>query len=160
MPAWGWIVVGAALLGAELLIPSDFFLVFLGLSALAVGLLGLVGPALPAPVQWLLFAVLAVVSLVGFRRRVRARFVQTGSDPRVDDTLAGEVAVAREPLAPGAIGKAELRGSVWNARNAGRQTLAAGQRARVERVEGLVLQLRAEAEAADAVGGGGETWRR
>jgi membrane protein implicated in regulation of membrane protease activity len=153
-------VVGAALLGAELMIPSDFFLVFLGLSALAVGLLGLAGPELSAPVQWALFAVLAVISLVGFRRRVRARFVQTGRDPRVDDTLAGEVAVAREALAPGAIGKAELRGSVWNARNAGQQALAPGQRARVERVEGLVLQLRAEDEAADAAGGGGETWRR
>jgi membrane protein implicated in regulation of membrane protease activity len=70
------------------------------------------------------------------------------------------VAVAREALVPGAIGKAELRGSVWNARNAGREALAAGQRARVERVEGLVLQLRAEAEAADPAGGGGETWRR
>ena len=89
MPAWGWIVVGAALLGAELLVPSDFFLVFLGLAALAVGLVGFVGPTLPAWAQWTLFAVLAVVSLVGFRRRVRARFAQTGSDPRVDDTLAG-----------------------------------------------------------------------
>jgi membrane protein implicated in regulation of membrane protease activity len=157
MPAWGWIVVGAALLGAELLIPSDFFLVFLGLAALAVGLVGFVGPTLPAGVQWALFAVLAVVSLVGFRRRVRARFVQTGSDPRVDDTLAGEVAVAREALAPGAIGKAELRGSVWNARNAGREALAVGQRARVVRVEGLVLHVQAEAEVA---GGGGEAWRR
>jgi membrane protein implicated in regulation of membrane protease activity len=157
MPAWGWIVVGAALLGAELLIPSDFFLVVLGLAALAVGLVGFVGPTLPAGVQWALFAVLAVVSLVGFRRRVRARFVQTGSDPRVDDTLAGEVAVAREALAPGAIGKAELRGSVWNARNAGREALAVGQRARVVRVEGLVLHVQAEAEVA---GGGGETWRR
>ena len=160
MPAWGWMVVGAALLGAELMIPADFFLVFLGLSALVVGLLGLIGPATPAWAQWTLFGVLSVVSLVGFRRRVRSRFIQTGSDPRVNDTLAGEVAVAREALAPGAIGKAELRGSVWNARNAGRQALAAGQRARVERVEGLVLQLRAEAEAADPAGAGGDTWRR
>jgi membrane protein implicated in regulation of membrane protease activity len=160
MPAWGWIAIGAALLGAELLIPADFFLVFLGLAALVVGLVGLVGPSLPAWVQWTLFAVLAVISLVGFRRRVRARFIQTGSDPRVDDTLAGEVAVAREALAPGAIGKVELRGSVWNARNAGRQALAVGQRARVVQVEGLVLQLRAEAEAAEAAGAGGDTWRR
>ena len=41
MPWWGWVVVGAALLGAEIVVPTDFYLVFLGLSALAVGLVGL-----------------------------------------------------------------------------------------------------------------------
>ena len=43
MPWWGWVVVGAALLGAEIVVPTDFYLVFLGLSALAVGLVGAAG---------------------------------------------------------------------------------------------------------------------
>jgi membrane protein implicated in regulation of membrane protease activity len=154
MPAWGWVALGAALLGAELVVPTDFFLVFLGLSALIVGAVGLAGWAGPAWVQWALFAALAVVSLLGFRRRFRSRFIETGANPRVDDTLAGEVAIVKEALAPGATGRAELRGTLWNARNAGRQALAAGQRARVERVEGLVLQL--EAEPADRKE---ETWK-
>jgi membrane protein implicated in regulation of membrane protease activity len=144
MPWWGWVVVGAALLGAEIVVPTDFYLVFLGLSALAVGLLGAAGLEAPAWVQWALFGVLSVVSLVFFRQQVRARFIERGSDPRVDDTLVGEVATLTEPLAPGATGRAELRGTAWNVRNAGPTPLAAGSRARVERVEGLLLHLRAE----------------
>ena len=144
MPWWGWVVVGAVLLGAEIVVPTDFYLVFLGLSALAVGLVGAAGLEAPAWVQWALFGVLSVVSLVFFRQQVRARFVERVSDPRVDDTLVGEVATLTEPLAPGATGRAELRGTAWNVRNAGPTPLAAGSRARVERVEGLLLHLRAE----------------
>jgi hypothetical protein len=144
MPWWGWVVLGAVLLGAETVIPADFFLVFLGLAALAVGGLAALGLAGPASLQWVLFGVLAVVFLVFFRERVRERFRVQGSDPRVDDTLVGEIAVAREELAPGAVGRAELRGSAWSARNDGDAPLAAGARARVERVEGLLLHVRAE----------------
>jgi membrane protein implicated in regulation of membrane protease activity len=144
MPWWGWIVVGAVLLGAEIVVPTDLYLVFLGLSALAVGLLGALGLDAPASVQWALFGAFSVISLVFFRRRVRSRFTERGSDPRVDDTLVGEVAIPAETLAPGATGRAELRGTVWTARNAGPSPLPAGSRARVERVEGLLLHLRAE----------------
>ena len=38
MPFWGWIVVGAALLGAETVVNAQFYLVFLGGAALATGL--------------------------------------------------------------------------------------------------------------------------
>ncbi len=141
---WGWIVLGSALLGAEVVVPTDFYLVFLGLSALAVGFLGVAGLDGPAWVQWALFGALSAVSIVFFRRQVRARFTQRGSDPRVDDTLVGEVAILAEPLAPGATGRAELRGSTWTARNAGATGLPAGSRTRVERVEGLLLHVRAE----------------
>ena len=144
MPWWGWVVVGAVLLGAEIVVPTDFYLVFLGLSALAVGLLGAAGLEGPAWVQWALFGVFSVISLVFFRRQVRARFTERGSDPRVDDTLVGEVAILSETLAPGATGRAELRGTTWTARNADPAPLPAGSRARVERVEGLLLHLRAE----------------
>jgi len=150
VPWWGWIVLGAVLLGAEVLLPMDFYLVFLGLAALAVGLLALAGLEGPAWVQWAAFALLSVVSLVFFRRQVRARFAERGADPRVDDTLVGEVALPRDPIAPGATGRAELRGSVWTARNAGRARLEPGARARVTRVEGLLLHLVAESEPAGA----------
>jgi membrane protein implicated in regulation of membrane protease activity len=62
----------------------------------------------------------------------------------VSDSVVGERAVARAAIAPGAHGEAELRGSVWQARNAGTALIAPGARARVEGVDGLVLILRAE----------------
>lgn len=143
MPWWGWIVVGGVLLAAELFVlPTDFFLVFLGSAALAVGLIGFVGLELPHWGQWATFAVLAVVSLVFFRGWLHARFSQV---TRADDTLVGEIAVAREALAPGANGRIELRGATWACRNAGDASLAPGDRARVERVEGLTLHVRREA---------------
>jgi membrane protein implicated in regulation of membrane protease activity len=143
MPWWGWIVVGAVLLAAELfVIPTDFFLVFLGVAAMIVGLIGLAGLGLPVWGQWATFAVLALVSLVFFRGWLRARFTPT---TRVDDTLVGEIAVTREALAAGASGQIELRGTTWSARNAGDVLLAPGDRARVERVEGLTLHVRREA---------------
>jgi hypothetical protein len=143
MPWWGWIVVGAVLLGAELfIIPTDFFLVFLGASAFAVGLIGFVGIELPQWAQWATFAVLAGLLLVFFRGWLRARWPKAA---RVDDTLVGEIAVTREPLAAGANGQIEMRGATWSARNEGDVALAPGDRARVERVEGLTLHVRREA---------------
>jgi len=143
MPWWGWIVVGAVLLGAELfIIPTDFFLVFLGVSAFAVGFIGFVGIELPRWAQWATFAVLAGLLLVFFRGWLRARWPKA---TRVDDTLVGEIAVTREPLAAGANGQIEMRGATWSARNEGDVALAPGDRARVERVEGLTLHVRREA---------------
>ena len=145
MPWWGWITVGAALLGAELfVIPTDFFLVFLGISAIAVGIISLAGVESTPWVQWATFGVLSLVSLVFFRRWLKAR-ASSDSLPRVDDTIAGEIGVARESLAPGAVGRVELRGTTWSARNVGDTALEPGARVRVERVDGLTLQVRREA---------------
>lgn len=137
---WGWIVVGAMLLSSELFVPTDFFLVFLGVAALAVGLVGLGGLGLPAWGQWLLFAALSLVLLVVVRRRLKKRLPAAAS--RADDTLVGEIALIHERLEAGATGTAELRGARWTARNADTSALEPGARARVERVEGLLLHLR------------------
>jgi len=62
MPWWAWIVLGIGLLAVELFfVDAQFYLVFIGLSAAAVGLLGLAGVHLPEWSQWLAFAVLALV---------------------------------------------------------------------------------------------------
>ena len=137
---WGWIVAGALLLSAELIVPTDFFLVFLGVAALAVGCAGIAGLALPVWGQWLLFGALALVLLVAVRGPLKRRM--PAGDARVDDALVGEIALIHERLAPGATGYAELRGSQWSARNDDAIPLEPGARARVERVEGLVLHVR------------------
>ena len=51
--------------------------------------------------------------------------------PGIDDTLVGEIAVAREPIAPGGLGRGELRGSTFTLRNADAESLSVGQRCRV-----------------------------
>lgn len=142
MPWWGWIVVGAALLVAEMAVPADFYLAVLGASALLMGLLGMLGLDAPVWGQWLLFAGIAVLALVGIRRRMADRFRFQGGDPRVGDSLVGETAHVRSAMAPEERGQVELRGTVWSARNTGEGRLEEGDRAVVHEVQGLVLHVR------------------
>ncbi len=140
MPWWGWIVVGAALLAGEMAVDAQFFLVFFGAAALATGLLTALGLAGPVWLQWAIFGVLCVAGTALFRRRLYDQL--RGSAVEVGQGTVGEIAVARTALAPGGRGQAELRGSVWEARNTGAAAIAPGESARVERVDGLVLELR------------------
>jgi len=138
---WIWIVLGAVLLAAELfLIDAQFYLVFLGSAAIAVGFLDVAGLGAPAWVEWLLFAGLSVVTLLAFRRRLYAKLRPVAAG--LEEALVGESGVAREALAPGARGSAELRGTTWTAQNVGSDAIPAGARVTVERAEGLVLQVR------------------
>ena len=141
MAWWIWVVLGAALLAAELfLIDAQFYLVFLGTAAIAVGFAAAAGLA-AAWLQWLAFAALSVLLLIGFRGRLHATLHPAGGGIN-EDSLAGETGVAKETLAPGARGSAELRGTTWIAHNVGTLPIAAGARIRVERSEGLVLHVR------------------
>jgi hypothetical protein len=141
MPWWGWVVVGAVLLGSELFVTADFYLVFLGIAALAVGLAALAGWPEVAWQQWALFALLAGGALALFRGRIYRR-IAPGA--RVGELVVGEIAVVGERIEPGGVGRAELRGTTWTARNTSAAPLEPGSRARVEHVDGLVLCLRAE----------------
>jgi len=141
---WHWAVLGLALAGFEILTPGGFYLLFFGLGGLAVAVLALLGVAGPLWLQVLLFSVFSIVSLVLFRNPLlRMMTRKTGASQQVD-TLVGELAVPTEPIAAGAIGKAELRGTTWTARNAGREIVPAGCRCRVVAVDGLVIAIESE----------------
>ena len=143
MAWWIWVVLGIALLAAEMAIAGGFFAFFFGLAALVVGILGALGLAGGDAIQWLLFSVLSVVGVSLFRRPVMRAFKLDQPQLKVVDGLAGEDAVVLEDMAPGSVGKAELRGATWNARSTSSQPLVKGQRCKVERVEGLTLWIRA-----------------
>jgi membrane protein implicated in regulation of membrane protease activity len=146
MQWWAWITVGALLLGAELtFVNAQFYLVFIGAAALAVGFLELAG-LLPAEwTQWVLFALLAGVSLIAFRRRVYERI--RGRLPDIKLGPGGETVILPAELPPGESCRLEFRGCSWNAVNAGRSVIAAGARARIDRVEGLTLVVHADSQA-------------
>lgn len=143
MPWWGWIVVGAALLASEIAVDAQFYLIFLGIAAIVVGLGLLSGIPAPAWAQWAAFGILSVIALVAFRQKVYSAI--RGSAPGIEDTLIGAEAVAIDSIAPGSTGRAELRGSVWQARNGGTVAIASGTRVRVESAHGVVLNVRAAA---------------
>jgi membrane protein implicated in regulation of membrane protease activity len=60
------------------------------------------------------------------------------------DTLAGEIAVPLEDIAPGGVGRVELRGTVWQARNATSAPISRGRRCAVVRVDRLMLFIEPE----------------
>lgn len=136
---WMWILLGVVLLAIEILTPGGLFALFFGVSAILVG--GLSELGLEARwLQWLLFAGIGVILVGLLRRRLKAR---RGSGPEVDG-LAGELAIPQEDLAPGATGRADLRGAPWTAINDSGVALREGQRCRVARAENLTLFIRPE----------------
>ena len=91
--------------------------------------------------QWLLFGVISVTGLLLLRKPLQRR-TATRVLHEVD-AIAGEVAIAMGNIGLHQMGKAELRGTAWNARNVGDTVILMGQRCRVERVDGLTLDIRA-----------------
>ena len=142
MEWWMWFVMGLALLMLEMATPGGFYFIFFGASAFVVGMLDLIGVTDSAWFEWMLFSIFAAGATTLFRQKMLNRFGPRMPSGEVD-TLIGEVATTLEGIQPGAVGKAELRGSSWNAFNAGNRQLERGQRCRVERVDGLTLFIRA-----------------
>ena len=140
MTWWGWIIAGAILLGAELsFVNAQFYLVFIGSAAILTGLATLVVP-LPEWVQWALFAVLAIVSMMTFRSRVYDRFARTS--PKVDTGPVGGLITLQVSLGAGESCQAEHGGTFWTIRNDSDTPIASGTRARIVRVQDLTLLVR------------------
>ena len=140
MPWWAWMVIGAFLLGAELLlIDAQFYLVFVGAAALLVGALGLGGVLMPEWLQWLTFAGFSIASMVLFRKKLYELLRRAPG--LLENGHSGEQVVVPIALAPGESCRLEFRGSTWTARNIGESAIAADGNARIVEVEGLTLQI-------------------
>ncbi len=142
MTWWGWMVIGILLLGAELfIIEADFFLVFLGAAAIVTGLTGIVMPGLPEWAQWLIFAVLAVVSMVLFRKRVY-RLLRREVPDMANDMLREHLKLPVGLPVDGTC-RVELRGSTWTVRNVGTEAIPPGVNVRIVGVDGVTLRVEA-----------------
>lgn len=138
---WYWVTLGLVLAMLELAVPTNFFLLFFGIGGIVVGFLSLGGLTGPAWVQWLLFTVISVLSVVLFRGPLLRRFHRDDWMRRPVDALTEDIATTLEDIAPGSIGRVELRGTPWSARNVGAGVLSKGQRCAVQRVDGLTLYI-------------------
>jgi membrane protein implicated in regulation of membrane protease activity len=144
MPWWAWLVLGIGLLGVEMfVIDAQFYLVFIGLSAAVVGLLGLAGIQMPEWAQWLIFSVLAIGAMLAFRRRLYE--LVRGRSGQVEERLTvGDRVVIISRLEPGQSERVEYRGTTWTARNTGSRAIEAGREAIIAHVDGLILHVTAE----------------
>ncbi|MDB6009518.1 MAG: uncharacterized protein JWL65_1768 [Gammaproteobacteria bacterium] len=142
MSWWGWVVGGAILLGAELaFVAAEFYLVFVGFAAIAVGLTtGFLYPLAPWA-QWASFAILAIALMVAFRSRVYRRFRGHATPVQVGPPHGGEMTLP-VALAPGETCRAEHGGTFWTVCNDSNTPIPSGARARIASVKGLTLLVR------------------
>lgn len=137
---WHWLILGLALALAELVTAGGFYIIFFGVGAIVVGVLASFGWAGPVWMQVALFLVISLAALAVFRNPLLRRFQPEVGAPNID-TLIGEVAIASEDVAAGSVGRVELRGAAWSARNETGVSLARGARCVVTRVDGLMLYV-------------------
>ena len=142
---WHWLVVGLVLVALEMAASGGFYVIFFGIAALAIAGLHAIDLAGPVWVQLALFSLISVGSLLFFRSRL-LRMMQLDTPGRDVDSLVGDTAVPLEDIPAGAVGRAELRGTVWSARNQDAGTLAKGQRCTVVEVDRLMIFLKPERE--------------
>ncbi len=140
MDWWVWTLIGFFFLALEF-VTTTMHSAFFAAGAFLVAVLVALHVGGPLWVQLLTFTVFSLITLLIIRPFVVQKLKL--SQTKVVDTLIGEQAVLMDDLPPAGVGKAEMRGSTWNARNVGETALRRGQRATVEHVEGLVLHVRA-----------------
>jgi len=114
---------------------------FFAVGAFVVALLVGVGLVIPLWGQLGIFTVVSILAFA-FIRPILVRKLKLDFKPNVD-TMIGERAIATEDIGVAGLGKAEMRGTTWSARNVGETALARGQRCVVAGIEGLVLHIRA-----------------
>jgi hypothetical protein len=143
LPWWQWLAIGLVLVLLEMAASGGFYVIFFGVAAIAIGALRLFDLAGPLWMQLLLFSVLSVGSLLLFRKPVIRWLKLDAGKPDVD-TLVGEIATPLEEIPPGAVGRVELRGTLWTARNASTIPVSRGVRCSVVRVDRLMLFIEPE----------------
>jgi membrane protein implicated in regulation of membrane protease activity len=138
MTWWFWLLCGLLLLVVELSIPGGFYFLFFGTAALVVGVLVALGMDSDW-LQFVVFGILAVVSLATLRGTLVRRLGGARGGSEAVDAIVGQFATIIEDVAPRGPGKAELRGTLWSVHNTSEQVLSKGQRVRVVRLDGLTL---------------------
>jgi inner membrane protein len=136
--AWSWIILGGILLAVELIAPGTFIL-WLGVSAILVGLISFV-------IDWnwqeqgVGFVILAVASLVMWWRLIRpAKRDEDASDQpflnRRAQGFVGREFTLEKPIVDGA-GTVRMGDTIWRVTG---PDCAAGSRVRIARAEGATL---------------------
>jgi membrane protein implicated in regulation of membrane protease activity len=143
MTWWHWLIVGLILVALEMAASGGFYVIFFGIAAIAVAALRLLDLAGPTWLQVLLFSVIAVASLIVFRQRL-VKGWQLENGVTDIDSIVGDTAVALEDIDAGGVGRVELRGTTWTARNSTTEGIPKGRRCKVIRTDRLMVFVRPE----------------
>ena len=132
---WFWLSLGF-ILGAVEMIAPGFFLMWLGLAAIIVGMLTWALP-ISLPLQVALFAILSVLTVYAGKKFLKDNPIES-DDPKLNNRgarLTGEIVTVVETIADGH-GRVRVGDTDWNARGA---DAAVGAKVRVIGADGAVL---------------------
>ncbi len=133
---WHWWILGLLLIIAETLLPGTFFL-WMGIAALVLGVVAWLVPLLGWEWQLILFAVLSLVSIVGWRTWHR-RHPEESEQPTLNrraEQYIGRVLVLESPIQNG-YGKVKVGDTLWRVSGTDADS---GSRVRVTAADGVVL---------------------
>lgn len=135
---WHWLIFGLVLAVIEILAPGTFFL-WLGIAAGITGLVLLAVPELSWQIQLVIFAVLSVATVAGWRLYQRRHPTETEDTTlnRRGEQLVGRVFALEQAVVNGR-GTLRVGDSVWRAEG---PDLPAGTRVRVTGVSGVILKV-------------------
>jgi membrane protein implicated in regulation of membrane protease activity len=135
---WHWWIL-AVLLGIVEMVAPGFFCIWLAGAAALTGLIVLAIPSLGWEAQIVIFAVLAMLSLVAWHRLGR-RLIKTGGESTLNrrgEQLIGRTVVLTEAIVNGR-GTARVNDSIWRVEGG---DLPAGSNVTITGVEGTILRV-------------------
>ena len=135
---WHWWILAAVLAIIEIVAPG-FFFIWLAGAAVVTGLVALVLPGLGWEAEILIFAVLAIISIVAWQRigRRLMRATQTSTLNQRGAQLVGRTVSLTEPIVNGR-GTARINDTVWRVEGA---DMPAGSAVTVTGVDGTILKV-------------------
>jgi len=138
---WHWWILAGLLLILELTAPAFFFL-WLGIAAVAVGLILLVFPSIPLETQLVLFAVASIASVLAWRkyREVHPLITDQPNLNRRGQQYIGRVFSLSAPITNG-VGKVTVDDSTWKVKG---PDLPAGTHIKVTGIDGVVFKVKAD----------------
>lgn len=135
---WYWWVLAVGFLAIELLAPGFFFL-WLAVSAFVVGSVLLMIPVVPFEVQLFLFSVLAVASILVWRRFVSAK-AQDSDHPFLNQRGAQYIGRTFNLITPieNGQGKIKVGDSLWSVHG---EDCPLGSKVKVVAIKGTVFDV-------------------
>ncbi|MBX2951274.1 MAG: NfeD family protein [Leadbetterella sp.] len=130
-----WIVVGVALLIAEILSVS-FYSIFFGIGALVTALFIYMGFADDITTQLVIFGIASMGSLLIFRQRLLEVFNKNAKEFK---EIVDDFAQVSAPIPPHGEGKVFYRGADWIAYSDAEQSIEKNSRVKIRRVDGIKL---------------------
>ena len=134
---WHWFAAGVALLIVEMFLPTGFVLMWMGISAIVVGVIAWLVPT-PWTLEVMLFAVLSIVLFFAYKKLFPQKpVVEQPSLNRRGHSYVGRTFTLGDPVING-VGTLKVDDSSWRITG---PDMPAGSQVRVTQAEGATLRV-------------------